>query len=342
MTLLFCDGMDSYGATADLPKKWNSNNSCTFNATAGNYGGGAVLNGTFALSQLVKNFSGPSSGQKIRVGFWFKQASTPGGQYSIWNLTSGAGSDTWLFVDSSGHVQVCQLGSIGGVVLVTGAINVCDNAYHWIEVEVTLASGATGSATLYVDAILEGTATSVQTLASGSYQPITGGGPRWTSSWVSQGYMDDIIVWDDQGASFNTFPLGKRRIGTVLPNGAGSSTQWTPSAGNNYACVNSGYNASTPNVSTSSTGDVDLYAQGGLAWSPATVNAVVMNVYGQDAGGGGGVVKAKVATTSTGTGAPSSLATGTNQLFQTPFYDDPAGGAWTASDVAGMEIGIES
>ena len=49
-------------------------------------------------------------------------------------------------------------------------------------------------------------------------------------------YLDDIYVADSSG-TFNNDLLGDIRIDNVHPNGAGNYTQFTPSAGANYECV---------------------------------------------------------------------------------------------------------
>jgi hypothetical protein len=51
--------------------------------------------------------------------------------------------------------------------------------------------------------------------------------------WVE---FDDVYIADDQGTENNDF-LGDIRIDVINPNGAGNYSQLTPSAGNNYECI---------------------------------------------------------------------------------------------------------
>lgn len=48
--------------------------------------------------------------------------------------------------------------------------------------------------------------------------------------------FDDVYIADDQGTENNDF-LGDVRIDAIHPNGAGNHTDFTPSAGSNYECI---------------------------------------------------------------------------------------------------------
>lgn len=56
------------------------------------------------------------------------------------------------------------------------------------------------------------------------------------SSGYTEMYIDDIIVNDASGAVNNSWP-GGAAIYALIPNGAGTTTELTPSAGANYECV---------------------------------------------------------------------------------------------------------
>lgn len=72
-----------------------------------------------------------------------------------------------------------------------------------------------------------------------------------------QFYFDDFVV--DSAA----WP-GNSKIVGVVPTGAGSSTQWTPSAGANYACVDELPAVDTDFVSVNAVNQIDIYAAGTL------------------------------------------------------------------------------
>lgn len=87
------------------------------------------------------------------------------------------------------------------------------------------------------------------------------------SSIYGYAYFDDFIVDDADW-------IGNTKIQAILPNGAGSSTQWDPSAGDNYACVDERPASDTDYVSTNTVGEIDLYAASNLSGSIGSVKCV--------------------------------------------------------------------
>ncbi|MDE3016307.1 MAG: hypothetical protein KGI29_05215, partial [Pseudomonadota bacterium] len=72
--------------------------------------------------------------------------------------------------------------------------------------------------------------------------------------------VDDFYICDNSGASLNNF-LGNTRVPAQFPNGAGSSTQWTPtgSASFNWQLASNPYMDDSSYVSCGTPGDIDLY-----------------------------------------------------------------------------------
>jgi len=90
--------------------------------------------------------------------------------------------------------------------------------------------------------------------------------------------IDDLYICDTLGGVNDDF-LGDCRIDSIDPDGAGATTDWTPSAGDNYAAVD---DSDTPDddttyVETSTTTHEDLYTYGDLG-ALGTVHSVQMNV----------------------------------------------------------------
>lgn len=71
--------------------------------------------------------------------------------------------------------------------------------------------------------------------------------------------VDDIYIADTSGAECNDF-LGDIRIDAIHPNGAGNYAQLTPSAGNNYECVDEEAINISDYVEGANTGDKDSYS----------------------------------------------------------------------------------
>lgn len=76
--------------------------------------------------------------------------------------------------------------------------------------------------------------------------------------------FDDIYVCDDQGTIANDF-LGDVVVEVLRPNGAGATTGWTPSTGNNWECVNDTYIDTADYVGSTASGIYDTYSFSNLA-----------------------------------------------------------------------------
>lgn len=78
-----------------------------------------------------------------------------------------------------------------------------------------------------------------------------------SDAWV--GYqIDDLYFLVQDGSGKNTF-LGDCRVDTILANGNGTTNDMTPSAGNNYECINDDPNDPNDYVEAEIDGDLDLY-----------------------------------------------------------------------------------
>jgi hypothetical protein len=79
------------------------------------------------------------------------------------------------------------------------------------------------------------------------------------NDYASHFYVDDIYVCDSTGSNNNAI-LGNVKVLAIRPDQAGDDTDWTPSAGANYAAVDEEVlDEDSTYVETSSSGDQDLY-----------------------------------------------------------------------------------
>jgi hypothetical protein len=157
--------------------------------------------------------------------------------------------------------------------------------------------------------------------------------------------IDDLAVLDNTGSLNNDF-MGDVTISAVFPNGAGNSSQWTPSAGSNYDCANeTSPNDDTDYNATSTVGNKDLYA---FASAPAgaDIRAVqVLAAVRKSAEGPGQVV---LVTRSGGTdydGATQGIGGTAYSYVREVLETDPGSGsplaAWTESGFNAAEFGIK-
>lgn len=157
-----------------------------------------------------------------------------------------------------------------------------------------------------------------------------------------QSYYDDMYVCDGTGSECNDF-LGDVRIDVIRPNGAGSSTQLTPSAGSNYQNVDE----TVPDDDTTYNhsdivGYKDLYAMG-------NISALGTNIYGlktqttvRKTDATGRYVKPVLKSGSTEVDGTEIALSTSYRTFAEMYQDDPdTSDAWLEADVNAVEAGVK-
>lgn len=149
--------------------------------------------------------------------------------------------------------------------------------------------------------------------------------------------FDDVCVYSGAGW------LGDCRIYSLLPSGAGNYSQWTPSAGSNYACVDeTAPNSDTDYVSETNPGDIDTYAFGDISGSSATIQAVAVNMFARKDDAGARTICPVYRRSSTDTlGDNISLANGYLWYAKIWQADPLTAAAWTLANLNGSEFGVK-
>lgn len=339
MALLFCDGFDSYAATADLIKKWSSNDSSLFTwaSSGGPSGGGGNCISVASASGGSLRKQGRdvnSSRHNDTVMFWFKFSAVPASSIIFFQFLGGSGAPS-LKVTSTGKLQATCTG--GGLTATTTA-SYCDNAWHHAELQSSY-SGSINTLTLRID--------NAQVLVAvdntGSSQ-FTDTITFFNITAAVTFSLDDVIWYDDSGSSFNTFPVGMRTIETLRPSAAGDETDMTKTGGaTNYQSVNeANSDGDSTYVSDTVAGHYDLYNFGNLSGTPATIDAVVVNNHARSAGGIPTIrAKAKSGTT-IADGSSVQVPAQAYTMKQEAFVVDPnTSAAWAAAGVNGAQFGVE-
>jgi len=169
------------------------------------------------------------------TGFGFNRSSSTLHQY--FDIYLGASRQFTIQFYSNGigtdyNIKLLR----GATVLATGSTSLAFGTWYYIELKVVIDPSA-GSYELHINEVLEMSDTGVNTAESGSANADVF---HLRNSFGQ--YIDDWYICDTSGSVNNDF-LGDCQIEGIHPNGAGDKTQWAPSAGANYQCVDDPQNA---------------------------------------------------------------------------------------------------
>ena len=336
MVLLFVDGMTHYD-TADIPLKYDgspSYASLAISTTEQRRAGSKSLRmSTSITAYLQKNLV--SSDDTVIFGFAFFQAAnftTTGG----WQISNASGVQIKISPQSDGSIVVIR----GVTVLGTSAASVIKpNVWNYIEVKIKI-SDAAGTYDIVVNGVNvlsgSGVDTQAQTAATFSILNIYGNSGGY-------GYYTDMYIFDSTGATCNDL-LGDVRVDTLMPDGAGNYTQWTPSAGANYECVDDpgALDYDTTYVSTDVLNELDSYTFDDLTPLGATIYSVTENwsTKKSDANTFKVTPLTRVAA-SDYLGTELTIPSSYNILQNTWEVNPDDLAAWAEADVNGAEFGVK-
>lgn len=158
-----------------------------------------------------------------------------------------------------------------------------------------------------------------------------------------QSRFDDFHIWDSTGSVCNTF-TDDTRIDTLYPSADGDVTQFTPSAGSNFQCVDETSFNTTDYVDSSTAGHQDLYATTNLPHTPVSIFGVVRTVVAQKDDAGARSLKVLTKSGATiNAGSAQTLSAGSNLRLADVLETDPdTSAAWTKAGVDAMQIGFEN
>jgi hypothetical protein len=333
--------MDGFDA-GDFPVKWNSYNGGTASATTTRFGSGrsmSISNYFWNLRKLL-----PATVAEMYVG------------WAMYTAAGGsAGSDTYISLlgDDGGALHLkLMLNSASTLRVVRGDNTVLatsapgtflTNQWNYIEMRATI-SDAGGRCVVRVNGVdiidftgdtkNGGTATQFDTIILGDIGTNTG--PRATT------YFDDFYVCDATGTTNNTF-LGDIRIQTLTPVAAGNYTQFTPTgSANNWDTVNELPYSTADYSSASTVGQKDSYTMSDVLGTTGAIKGIQTNIIANKSDAGNATARSFVRVGSTDYADLTRGLTTSTITYTSPRDINPAtSAAWTASDVNGLESGIE-
>ena len=326
MPTVFMDSFDHY-STSDIGKKWTAGNSGAISAGNGRGGSASV------------RWSGSQNGPEVSVanlvtvyaGFAFRMQDDGmlSDALAILRLLDGGSIQLDMCLNTDNFIMVKRGGT--SVVATAGTGALAAGSFYHIESRFTL-HPTVGSCEVRVNGTVVLNATGLNLVTSGNVycntvMLLTGGG---TSTYD----FDDFWITTD---AF----LGDCRVIALLPQGPGNYSQWTPSAGLGWQCVDeASMNGDTDYVSSGTPGQRNSYdfasAGSGIVKAVQQVSACRKD----DAGSRTMKQFARISGTDYD---GSAISVGDSYAMQRRVMDvNPATGtAWTAAQVDAAEFGCK-
>lgn len=156
-------------------------------------------------------------------------------------------------------------------------------------------------------------------------------------------WIDDIVIGDLTGSAPGNDVIGDAYIYALYPSGAGSNTNWTPSTGSNYACVDeSSPNDDTDYVSATALNTKDTYAYQD-APTGAEIKAIQINTSIRKSVEGPGSIKHVIRSNSTDYDQSQQWISGStyNYIRSVHELDPNTSAAWTEAGFNAAEFGFK-
>ena len=351
MTLKFIDGFESYGDAEDLIQVYTgtSNHGSISFPTEGRRSGTKCLNWDAGYTTAYLNFPvGVNTfvaSEYAIVGFAFKTIGW-GSNYDFeFYLDNGDSSDgggvAWNFKSGTPNISVSYCKQFSPAVIDTFSYEI--NTWNYFEVKVKIGDGAAGHivARLNEQEMINYIGDNHHLGATGLQ--ISRFYCKLNRYWDIQ--FDDLYIAGSEGSYNNDF-LGDVRIDVINPNGAGNHTDLTPSAGNNYECVDEVVVDESDYVEGVNIGEIDSYSYANVPTDldDTGIYAIdIRNISQRTAAADNIKIDGLIRTGSTDYNASADLSlsdTWSNKSFI--FERDPSdSNIWTQAKINVCEFGVE-
>jgi hypothetical protein len=358
MALLYIDGFEGYGTSTEMILG-GTDNPCRFSYLGSSPGYTQLASTPVRTTQVVAGnsrslrlFAGlgeiglrlPNLTEVI-IGFgvYFETPSSTTSHFlevggsAPWTTSQGI---VLAFNGTSGLITACiNGGGFPGTVLGTASGTYAGNTWYYLEARVKLGA-STGEIEVRVNNAVVLNLTNVNT-ATGSLTSYTNIG--FDANSAMNPHIDDLYVCDKTGSTNNNF-LGPVSVYTLMPNGAGSTTNLTPvGAASNWQAVSEIAADTTTYAETNTTGNKDYYAFQDLPAGITTVFGVATRTKSSTPDNGGRKVRLNMKN------GASVISSAFRTLTMSSWFSDiflsetaPDGSAWTKTSVDATEAGPEA
>ena len=200
------------------------------------------------------------------------------GDYGFISLWDGATRQCVLGLTAAGKLAVYQ----GTTLKATGTTTLAINTWYWIAVKFVI-DNTTGSCRVLLNDNQEFNATNIDT--QGSANAYATEAQFRNCADFSAARFDNVHLYDGSSAApFDAIMTKELRCYYSLPTGNGALTDWTPSAGSAYQCVDEIPPNTTDYISASTVGNQASFTKTALS-NVANVYAVqaMLNAWKDDA-----------------------------------------------------------
>lgn len=338
----FISGFDHISSTAEITSLLNFTYTTGFvlntNTTHTPFNTGQSLS---ASSNGNLTYAFPAATAKTIVGFYFKPTALSG---SLIQLFDSGSNQLWVGFQAgnTGYLEI-RRGTSNGTLLGTTAGQVLtNNTFYHIEFKSRISDSiSSGDVVLYVDG------TSVLTLSAGTDTQSTANTQIDSVSIGKDsmaGYIDDVFFVDWTIGS--SAQVGKSRVQTFVPNGAGATNDFTASggggSGTNYNMVDEIPGSSSDYTSSPTASAVDLYDMNGFTSIPTAVRTVQISSMVANTDCNQRIIRGILRIGSTNYEGSNMVVMPTYRYLPTLYLGNPASNvAWAAGDIAGLQAGLK-
>lgn len=331
MAVILMEGFDHLSAAQLLNKGWSVAPSSVQTGRLG----GQCARWSNTTNTTTKTFAAAAT---VIVGYAYRPVTLNANDHFV--IRAGTTNAVRVQTVASGGGNVLRLLNSGGTQVAIGTTQITINTWYYIEVK-AFQSGASGTVELYLNGVSE-IASTTANVGSANFDNIG----IAISSGATQDY-DDIYVVDTTGSSpTNTF-LGDVRVETLAATSEGANTAWTLGAGASKTAAVSdatSYDSDTGYIHNSTPGDRQTFGMADLAISSGTVFAVQTNLVARKDDAGTRTIAPVIRLGGVNYDGTTSAGLSTSYLVYSQIYDrlDPAGNAWSVTNVNAMETGVKT
>jgi hypothetical protein len=352
MSLLFCDGFQDWTLSGAAVEGWTVADAIgRFSLVQGRRAGSLALKCTTSVNtgngSMMNRLPGPTSVNygAFTLHFNLKVDAYPGANHTLCGLFTGTNNAVSVAISPSGLLGVCRNStapSENGGTFTASSQSIPIGQWASIELSVTTLNTGNlelrhnGNTVYSVLGVNIATQSAWNTIRIGHDSP-TGGSSAAT--WT----IGDLVVILNDGVGASGFQ-GHMQVHTLTPAGAGDLTQFTPTAGANWQCVDeAAQNGDTDYVESSTAGHRDNYAVSALPVTPASIKGVLVKATAKkdDTATRTLQMSCKSSIYTADVGNVMTLGNAGYTTVHAPVIRDPNGDvAWTKAAVDAMKVGF--